>query len=634
WTMKPDGSAQKVLVDQQQVFDYDWSPDGKWIVYARSDGSFASELYMMPSDGSEPARNVTRYATYNGDISWNNSGNKICFLSQRRSTFAMHTLSLQKPAAANSSAASSITSTGAIDWEDIHLRVDRPGNNLANEGTISRNGRWIAYRANSGGDDLWLVSTDGFVMQRQSFGSAAPRQIRWSKNSQTIWFLDGTGSLRNVSLGLGGVPATAGPAPTPSFVSFTAKMMIRRDEEYAQMFEQSWRALSSFFYDTKHHGADWRAIREKYRPMVDHVALKEDLYSLISLMLGELNASHLGITGSGRFPDEYTANLGLIFDESYRGPGLKINEVLKRGPADRRNLHLAQGDIILAIDRNEITDKTNISQLLNGKVGDMVLLDVTSNPADPKAKRRIEIAGTDRGVVSNLMYQRWVAQNAEIVTKRSKGSLGYIHIPSMDDQGLEQFVRSLYSDNFDKDAIVIDVRHNGGGFTHDQVLNYLGAREHTFFRQRDGGEGLVLRSYDRKWTKPSVVLINNRSYSDAEIFPSAFRTLGLGKVVGQATGGLVIGTTSTRLIDGSTFRLPRTGVYTVKGVNMEKEGVSPDVAIDALPEDLAKGNDAQIDKAVEVLMRDVVEWKKLKGTLAVTPGGGTPMPPMTTPMPK
>src|SRR5205823_1839531 len=153
-----------------------------------------------------------------------------------------------------------------------------------------------------------------------------------------------------------------------------------------------------------------------------------------------------------------------------------------------------------------------------------------------------------------LMYDRWVQHNADAVAKQSGGRVGYIHIPTMNEHGLEQFVRSLYSDNFDKDGIVLDVRYNGGGFTHDQVLNYLGSREHTLFRQRDGGEGLVMRSYDRKWHKPLVLLINNRSYSDAEIFPNAFRTLGLGKLVGQATGGHVIGTSGIRLIDGSTFR--------------------------------------------------------------------------------
>jgi tricorn protease len=211
----------------------------------------------------------------------------------------------------------------------------------------------------------------------------------------------------------------------------------------------------------------------------------------------------------------------------------------------------------------------------------------------------------------------------------------------MDDAGVEQFVRTLYSDNYDKEGIVIDVRYNGGGFTHDQVLNYLGAKEHTFFRQRDGGEGTVMRQYDRKWSKPTTVLINNRSYSDAEIFPAAYKQLGLGKVVGQATGGLVIGTMETRLIDGSTFRLPRTGVFTARGVNMEKEGVQPDVAVEALPEDLAKGNDMQLKRAVDVLSVEVAEWKKGKAAgiaakpvpPATAPVTAPVSPPMSTPMP-
>ncbi len=144
----------------------------------------------------------------------------------------------------------------------------------------------------------------------------------------------------------------------------------------------------------------------------------------------------------------------------------------------------------------------------------------------------------------------------------------------------------------------------------------------------------MLRSYDRKWNKPLVLLINNRSYSDAEIFPNAFRTLGLGKLVGQPTGGFVIGTSAVRLIDGSIFRIPRIGVYTTKGVNMEKEGVTPDVLVEDHPDQLAKGIDAQLDKAVEVLQGDVVEWKKKNpASVAITPGGSGPVTPVTSPVP-
>jgi tricorn protease len=619
YTMKPDGTDTKCIVDQTQVFDYDWSPDGKWIVYSRADGSFASELYIMPLDGSKPAINVTRYATFNADVSW--AGNKLAFLSQRRNGMAVHVLSLQKPAIGGGPGSAPPT-PGDIDWDDIHLRVDRIGP-PASKVAISKNGRMVAFRS---GNDLWVASVDGSGVSRLTTNTGA-NNFQWTKGG-SIYFLDGSGSIRQATPGFG---SFGGNAPAPGTINFTAKMTINQPEEFQEMFDQAWRLLSDTFYDAKHHGANWTAVRDKYRGLVQHTAMKEDLYNLVSLMLGELNASHLGISGNLRFPEETTADLGLLFDENYKGPGLKIAEVLKRGPADRRGLNLKAGDIVLAIDRAELTDKANVSRLLNAKENENVLLEVTSNPADPKAKRKVETQAWNRQRVSQLMYERWVDKNAAAVAKESGGKVGYIHIRSMDDAGVEQFTRSLYSDNFDKEAIVIDVRYNGGGFTHDQVLNYLGAKEHTLFRQRDGSEGMVMREYDRKWTKPSTVLVNNQSYSDAEIFPAAYRALGYGKVVGQATGGMVIGTMETELIDGSRFRLPRTGVFTSRGVNMEKEGVIPDVQVQATPEELAKGFDSQLKKAVEVVASDVVAWKKAKGAVIPTPVATPPSAGVATP---
>jgi tricorn protease len=442
-----------------------------------------------------------------------------------------------------------------------------------------------------------------------------------------LYFLDGGGTMRVARVGGGNEQL-----PIP----FRAKMTIRRDEEFAEMFEQSWRALRDHFYDPKFHGADWNAVRLKYRPLVKHVALKEDLYTLITLMLGELNASHLGISGFLGFSEETTAELGLLFDESYRGVGLKVADILKRGPADKRGIRVKPGDFILSIDGTAITDQTNLSKLLNDKAGEAILLEVADTPNPDRKKygavRKVELTAAPRYRVHELMYERWVEHNAKEVDRMSGGKLGYIHIPSMDDEGLDRFVRALYSENFDKEAIVLDVRYNGGGFTHDQVLNYLGAKEHTVFHQRNGGQGLVLRSYDRKWTKPLVLLINNRSYSDAEIFPSAFRTLGLGKLVGQPTGGCVIGTTAFRLIDGSVLRLPMTGVYTARGENMEgKGGVTPDFLVEQHPDQLARGEDPQLAKAVEVLRSDVVAWQKKrkelvkKGAVKTNQAGSAPV---------
>lgn len=651
WTMNIDGSDAKAVVKEPAVFDYEWSPDSKWVAYARRDGSFASELYIAPATGptpDNPPRNVTRHATYNAGVTWSADGKKLAFLSDRRGQGNLFILSLTKPAATGFVERWAIPGMPAgidIDWDDLHRRVRLVSSTHADDAVIAPDGNRVAFRASSqGSSDLWVASTSGGQVTRLTTGNLQPRHIQWSRRkilpgggyTDLIYFLDGSGRVRSVRAG--GGEAKVGGGAEPATLAFKVKMTVRTEELYAEMFDQSWRYLAEHFYDPRFHGSDWNAVRNRYRPLLKHVVMREDLFTLLYLMMGELNASHLGVSSrEGPVPDEVTADLGLVFDEAYRGKGLKIVEALKRGPADRRGVMLRPGEFVTAIDGVEIDDKVDLSKLLNGKVGETVLLTVAANPAadarDLKARRRVEIQAVTRESVAELMYDRWVDSNARRVAELSQGKLGYIHIPSMDEAGLDRFVRSLYSDNFDKEAIVLDVRFNGGGFTHDQVLNYLGGRGHAFFRQRDGGEGLVLRSYDRKWTRPLVLLINNRSFSDAEIFPNAFRTFGLGRLVGQPTGGLVIGTGALRLIDGSTFRIPRIGVFTAKGVNMEKEGVAPDVTVENTPDQLAQGLDAQLDRAVEVLKDDLAAWKK-KNQPNVAAGAGSPMPPPMPVVPK
>ncbi len=614
-TMDPDGMNQKVLVGDGQVFDYEWSPDGRWICYARMDGSFASELYIIPATGAsakEPARNITRFATYNGGVTWSKTGNKLGFIGSRKGAFGVHVLSLQKPAAAGA------FPSKEIDFDNIHLRVKQPAPGMiSNECVISNDGTKIAFRAEvDGSEDLWIANADGGSVTRLTTGNLKPTQIVWSRYFfGQIYFRDGNGNCRAVMV--------SGPNQSaPNSLNFTAKMTVHREQLFREIFDQSWRGLNESFYDANFHGANWKSIREKYRPIVQHCALKEDLYTLIALMLGELNASHLGISGNLGTPEQLTADLGLILDPRHPGLGLKINEILKGGPADRRGINLKPGDRIVSIDTVELTPTTEVSRLLNDKIGEMVALQVTN--AEGGVKRRVEIRAESRAKLNDLMYERWTSRNAQRVSELSKGKLGYIHIMNMQETGLERFVRALYSDNFDKEGIVLDVRYNGGGFTHDQVLNYLTGKEHTIFSHRDGSSGLVLRSFDRKWSKPLTLLINNRSYSDAEIFPHAFRTWGLGKLVGEPTGGLVIGTRGVNLIDGSTFRLPRIGVHTIKGVNMEREGVMPDITLAPHPDDLARGHDAQLEKAVEVLRDEVSAWKKTRPPGAGANGAGNP----------
>jgi tricorn protease len=602
WSMKPDGTEQKILVDTPRIVDYEWSPDGKWIVFSRADGSFASELYIVPAAGGE-AKNVTRFATENVGVTWSGDGQRLAFLSHRRGLTTLYVQSLQKESAPG------VPKSSDIDFEDIHHRVKTVTNMEIREGAINANGSHVAFAATSqGSDDLWVANVATGSVMRVTTNNLRPTQITWSHRSpQLLYFRDRDGQLYlgNIPPVGSGSAGTASGSSSTALLPFRAKMTINDPEMFLEMFDQSWRYLAENFYDRAFHGVDWKQVRERYRPLVKHVALKEDLFTLLYMMLGELNASHLGVAGSGIPPEEMTADLGLIFDDAYRGRGLKIVDVLKRGPADKRGLSLKAGEFVLAIDGTEITPTTNITKLLNDKVNEAITLHISANAAadlsDKMAVRRVEVRGASRDLTSQLMYERWTERNAKRVAELSGGKLGYIHIPSMNEAGLDRFVRSLYSDNFDKEAIVLDVRFNGGGFTHDQVLNYLGSKAHTIFRFRDGGEGQVIRAFDRKWTKPVALVINNRCFSDAEIFPHAFRKLGLGKLVGEATGGHVIGTTSFNLIDGSQFRIPRVGVYTIDGKNMDREGVKPDIEVIAQPDQLLKGIDQQLDRAVEVL---------------------------------
>src|SRR5262249_33167828 len=285
-----------------------------------------------------PARNVTRFATYNAGVTWSGDGKKLCFLSQRRRDqgLGIYTLSLQKEAVAGAPASSD------IDWDDIHLRVEEAAPVPSEEAAISFDGKMVAF---SSGGDLYVSSAGGGQMNRLTTGGVRPTQIQWSKRAGSrdlIYFRDGTGSVRKARAGggpdlasllSGKAPAAPGTGGSTSLVSFKIKMTVRTEEEFNEMFEQSWRALSEYFYDPKYHGVDWALIRSKYQPIVKQCVLKEDLDALISLMMGELNASHMGISRPGQPPEEITANLGLIFDEAYKGPGLKVAEVLKRGPA-------------------------------------------------------------------------------------------------------------------------------------------------------------------------------------------------------------------------------------------------------------------------------------------------------------
>jgi len=273
-------------------------------------------------------------------------------------------------------------------------------------------------------------------------------------------------------------------------------------------------------------------------------------------------------------------------------------------PADREGARLYPGDIIQAVDGVKLTRTTNLYELLTDKIDKPVELEVKGKNGKI---RYVEVRPISYSRFLSLEYDRWVEEKRQKVHKWSNNRIGYLHIRGMNQPSLERFEMELYAEGHNKEAIVIDVRNNGGGWTTDYLLAILQARPHAFTIPRDGEKGYPQgRRPLYAWSKPIIVLANEFSYSNAEIFSHAIKTLKLGKVVGQTTFGAVISTGGIQLIDGSRFRTPFRGwyVYTT-GINMENNGCVPDIIVPVKPGEVARHIDNQLKVAVEELMKEL-----------------------------
>ena len=295
------------------------------------------------------------------------------------------------------------------------------------------------------------------------------------------------------------------------------------------------------------------------------------------------------------------------FDPAHKGPGLKIRDVLARGPADQLRSRLAAGEIILSIDGTTVDPAMDLTRLLNGPSGREIRLRVKSTAG---AERDVTIRPTDYGSVGRLLYEQWIRANRAEVEKASKGTLGYLHIAGMDEPSLLRFEEELYSAGAGKQGLVIDIRENGGGFTTDHLLTMLTQPQHAITVPRGGKPGYP---QDRKiyaaWNKPMVVICNQNCFSNAEIFSHAIKQLGRGKLVGVTTAGGVVSTGAVTIMDVGVLRLPFRGWYVGNtGEDMELHGAVPDVEIWPEPGQLPAGRDVQLGKAIEVLQTEVKKW--------------------------
>jgi tricorn protease len=462
-------------------------------------------------------------------------------------------------------------------------------------------------------------------------GAGLISNLKFSKDGRSIYFTEreglyavDIGSLASAASssgrGRGGeTGAAAAPPSARGFerrrVNFTARVDVDHEQEWKQVFNESWRIMKNRFYDAEMHGVDWARIKTIYEPLMDYVADQEEMHNVVSQMIGELNASHTGISGTPTAEEREH-----IVQTRYPGFELvpdasgyyKVSFIYKDGPADKDYVRLDAGNYILAIDGHEVKAGDNYWKYLTAVRGEKIEFTVNSKPSAEGAWiTKVQPVSTNAN--TTLQYKRWVQQRRAIVDKLSNGEIGYLHIRQMNAESLRQFERDLV-ENHGKKALIIDQRFNPGGGIDQELLEILSQRQYQYTRARDS---VQITRPQQAFFGPMVVMENERSTSDAEVFPDGFRTLGLGKVVGMTTYGAVIGTGAYRLLDGSSIRTPATGLWNVKGYNLENYGVPPDVLVDNTPEDFLTGHDAQLEKAVEVL-KDELQNKP--GTKVATAG--------------
>ncbi|MBK8813395.1 MAG: PD40 domain-containing protein [Acidobacteria bacterium] len=615
-----------------------WSPDSKWIAfltYSPQTRSYTNvSLVSLAGRGAQP---VSFLANSNsGSLSWSPDGSYLLFDTSQRTEdgfIARVDLKLrspkfredqfrdffkqenpkdrQPPTPSTTPAVSDSRGTNAsavekkdeskqteIVFEDIRRRLSilRPGISI-NEQTISPDGKTLLVTASAEGQfNLYTINLDELATdtsaRQLTSTSGFKSNAQFTPDSKEVYFLE-NGRINSVNLERRELRP----------VSATVEMTVNFAQEKMEIFKQGWRYMRDHFYDEKYHGADWNAVYATYETLIRSARTTDEVRRLMSLMVGELNASHLGVTGTSAFTAAPVGKLGLRFDRAeYETNGrLRITEIIALSPAAIvRSIGI--GEYLQGIDGVAITNRTNLDELLENKTGKRVSLTV-SKSADGSDKREVIVKPISTGAEKNLLYRQWVEANRAYVDKISGGKLGYVHLPDMGGGTLEQLYVDLDAENQAKDGVVIDVRNNNGGFINPYVIDVLSRRGYLTMRER-GLWNVPARSAlgQRALERPTVLITNQHSLSDAEDLTEGYRVLKLGKVVGEPTAGWIIYTWNAGLFDGTTIRLPRQLVLGTDGKNMELNPRPVDAAVTRPIGETTTGRDSQLDRAVRELL--------------------------------
>lgn len=620
-----DGKFQYSYSDGDLWFQ--WSPDSKWLLsnYIGHGGWNNSDIALVPADGSQKITNLTNSGYNDNNGRWVLGGKAMLFMSDRagyrshgswgaeddayimffdldayerfrmgKEERALYDEAHKKEKADTTKKKKTLIKLGKkkkdkaktlkFDLANCRDRVIRLTVNSSHmaDAILSPGGDTLYYQAKfEGGYDLWkhdlVENKTEIVMKNVGYGLEADKDFK------------------NLYVYNNGIKQIDLAKNSQKGIDFEANFNYRPYEERAYIFNHVWQQVKDKFYDPKLHGVDWEGYKKTYAKFLPYINNNYDFRDMLSEMLGELNGSH---TGARYYPEGATlktAALGLFFDNDYEGDGLKVEEVINRGPFAVRNTGVKKGCIIEAIDGQKIAKGSDYTSLLDGKAGKMTRVSVF----DPSRKKRFDVVvrAISRSAQADLLYRRWVDRNREMVDSLSNGTIGYVHVKAMDSESFRTVFSQLLSDSMrQKKAVIVDERHNGGGWLHDDLCTLLSGKQYAKFIAHGKYIG-----YDpwNKWVKPSCVMICEDDYSNGHGFPAVYKTLGIGKLVGAPVAGTMTAVWWERMMNGMIFGIPQVGNQAMDGTFFENKELKPDIEVYNTPADYETGNDEQLKAAVE-----------------------------------
>jgi len=603
-----------------------WSPDSKWLAYSLDDLNFNQEIFIHPADNKISPVNVSMHPRNDVSPVWSKDGSKLGFVSDRNNSDSdvwfvwlikddwektkFDWEEFEKPIAKKDKNAKNTLEVKpvTIDSDNIFERLVKVTSLTGDERNIqfSDDGETVYFTSKSPtkkGDDLFSIKWDGKDIKELTKDGSNPGNVKLSNDGKYLFFTI-AGKISRLEL------KSEATAPLP----FEAKMQINYQVEKEQKFDEGWRALRDGFYDPNYHGQNWLELKKKYRPWCMSASTDTDFRDMYRLILGELIASHMDMRGMINREDLQKEKTGLLGIRVVQGEGgVKVVHVIENTPASKNQSKIEVGDIISSVNGNIISKNVNFYSLLANTVDEKVLLEVERNGM------KIEVVIRPTSSLTTELYNEWVENNRKLVYKYSNGKLGYLHIQAMGWGSFERFEREFTARAYGKDAIVIDVRYNGGGWTTDYLMTVLNYKQHAYTIPRGAAKNLLTEKEKFRdfyplgerlpysaWTKPSIALCNQNSYSNAEIFSHAYKNLGIGTLVGVPTFGAVISTGARMLIDGSYVRMPSRGWFVkADNTNMDFVPAVPDIIVENVPNEKTNGNDAQLKRAVEELLKDL-----------------------------